>query len=661
MKKMNRSTLTLRIAAIETMELRRLLSTVTGSVFNDFYRDGLRGDSEVGLSGRTVYADYNYNRSLDAGEPRAITNAVGIYSLEVRPEQVDLRVVINPGEEITLGYGATNIWLPQVNGLVTGNNFPIALPPPTNPVVSGTVFLDSNGNGLFDAGETPLAGRVVYGDLNNDSIYQTWPVEPVTTTNLDGSYTINVSQRPYNVTLRVLLESGEVSSGVFVSNAGQGASGQNIPVRIVSSVVSGRIFADSNRNRQVDPGEAGLAARTVYADYNYNGMFDAGEPSALTDANGNYTLATRSQYVQLSIVINPGEETTLGYGANSIWIALVNGATSDVNIGIASASPTNQVTGRVYFDSNRDGTYDTGEPGQPNRTVFADYNYNGVLDAGEPSTTTDFNGNYVLVTRSQYVELRMILNSGEVITLGYGAQNIWIPAVNGTVGGKNFGIAPARTSSIEFHPYSDFNGNNVVDPNESYSLSQLNPRLVGWLDLDGNDTQELSIGERSIVRGGEPSEVYYSLAGLSPGVFQFYLRVERTGGSITGGHRVQVAATGNDVSLSLGIQGLALAGGIDFFIDSNGNGVADSGDREHVQNDPAFNSTHALFYDRDGDNVRDADEDMIELIWSHYLSATAQIGTFTIGGLLPGERITTSASVIVGPTSTSPQVGIHPA
>lgn len=501
------------------MELRQLLSTVTGSVFNDFYRDGLRGDSEVGLSGRTVYADYNYNRSLDAGEPRAITNAVGIYSLEVRPEQVDLRVVINPGEEITLGYGATNIWLPQVSGLVTGNNFPIALPLPTNPVVSGTVFLDSNGNGLFDAGETPLAGRVVYGDLNNDGTYQTWPVEPVTTTNLDGSYTINVSQRPYNVTLRVLLESGEVSSGLFVSNAGQGASGQNIPVRIVSSVVSGRIFADSNRNRQVDPGEAGLAARTVYADYNYNGMFDAGEPSTLTDANGHYALATRSQYVQLSLVLNPGEETTLGYGANSIWIPLVNGATSGVNIGIASASPTNQVTGRVYFDSNRNGTYDTGEPGQPNRTVFADYNYNGVLDAGEPRAITDANGNYVLPTRAQHVDLRMVLNPNEVLTLGYGAQNIWIPTVNGTVSGKNFSIAGGY--GIRFRYFADYNLDGVWNHENETALPN-DHGVFAFIDSNANDRYDA--GEIiSELTGTQYGVDAVWLRGVPPGTYRVVL------------------------------------------------------------------------------------------------------------------------------------------
>jgi len=39
-----------------------------------------------------------------------------------------------------------------------------------------------------------------------------------------------------------------------------------------------------------DEGEPGLANWRIYADLNDNSAFDIGEPSAVTDANGNYSI-----------------------------------------------------------------------------------------------------------------------------------------------------------------------------------------------------------------------------------------------------------------------------------------------------------------------------------------------------------------------------------
>jgi serine-aspartate repeat-containing protein C/D/E len=54
--------------------------------------------------------------------------------------------------------------------------------------------------------------------------------------------------------------------------------------------VSGQVFNDLNGNGVQDPGEPGLAGWRVYLDGNGNGQYDFWEPSAVTDANGNYTL-----------------------------------------------------------------------------------------------------------------------------------------------------------------------------------------------------------------------------------------------------------------------------------------------------------------------------------------------------------------------------------
>ena len=54
--------------------------------------------------------------------------------------------------------------------------------------------------------------------------------------------------------------------------------------------IQGTLWNDLNGNGVQDNGEAGLAGRKVYVDENHNRVWDAGEPFALTDANGNYAI-----------------------------------------------------------------------------------------------------------------------------------------------------------------------------------------------------------------------------------------------------------------------------------------------------------------------------------------------------------------------------------
>jgi SdrD B-like domain/Calx-beta domain/Metallo-peptidase family M12B Reprolysin-like len=54
--------------------------------------------------------------------------------------------------------------------------------------------------------------------------------------------------------------------------------------------LAGSIWNDLNENSLRDAGESGIAGRTVYVDQNSNGKFDAGERSATTDSNGNYSI-----------------------------------------------------------------------------------------------------------------------------------------------------------------------------------------------------------------------------------------------------------------------------------------------------------------------------------------------------------------------------------
>ncbi len=70
------------LAKLEWLEGRLLLSSVSGSAWNDFDGDGARGASESALAGWSVYLDQNRNRTRDAGELFTFTDAGGAYAFQ---------------------------------------------------------------------------------------------------------------------------------------------------------------------------------------------------------------------------------------------------------------------------------------------------------------------------------------------------------------------------------------------------------------------------------------------------------------------------------------------------------------------------------------------------------------------------------------------------
>jgi hypothetical protein len=70
-------------------------------------------------------------------------------------------------------------------------------------------------------------------------------------------------------------------------------SGQAITITAApfGNTITGQLFNDLNNNGVKDPGEPGLAGWTVYRDLGRSGVFQAGDPTAVTDSNGNYTFA----------------------------------------------------------------------------------------------------------------------------------------------------------------------------------------------------------------------------------------------------------------------------------------------------------------------------------------------------------------------------------
>ena len=66
---------TLTRAVLETLEQRRLLANIAGSVFNDLNGDGAFVAPEAGLAGWTVFRDANGNGAFDVNPSTALPSA----------------------------------------------------------------------------------------------------------------------------------------------------------------------------------------------------------------------------------------------------------------------------------------------------------------------------------------------------------------------------------------------------------------------------------------------------------------------------------------------------------------------------------------------------------------------------------------------------------
>lgn len=182
-----------------TLRTGRAGGSVTGTVFADNNRDGKRVN-EPGISGITVFADLDGNGLLDATDPVAVSDANGNYSLNVRPGTFQIITLGTSGFAATT---PTSVSRTVVTGQSTKVDFGFNQ---VTPSISGTAFVDTDGDGIRDAGERGLAGVYVYFDLDGDNRPDLG--EPGTNTASDGTYSLNFPTGSGPFTLRSDLDPG---------------------------------------------------------------------------------------------------------------------------------------------------------------------------------------------------------------------------------------------------------------------------------------------------------------------------------------------------------------------------------------------------------------------------------------------------------------------
>jgi hypothetical protein len=195
----NSRTITLRgsqnLTGILFGQYQRQESGITGTVFADKNKDGIRNADEPGLAGATVYLDTNNNSVLDAGEQSLLTssdlfytpavNEAGTYAFTHLPAgnyvvRMILPDTLSATPAAQLVHNVTVAAAQRVDNVNTAGVYRAAQ-------IRGTKFVDANRNLLRDTDESPIIGATVYVDMDRDDILDDG--EPICITGSDGSYT----------------------------------------------------------------------------------------------------------------------------------------------------------------------------------------------------------------------------------------------------------------------------------------------------------------------------------------------------------------------------------------------------------------------------------------------------------------------------------------
>ena len=380
------------------------ITTTTDAAGNYIFANLPAGSYSVEVDTSSLPSGY-----AQTGDPDATCPGGGCDNRTTQP------LVLAPGDvylNADFGYQPTGasgaigntVWFnPNGNSTVDAGEYGI-------PGVSVALIQDSNGNGVWDAGEPIIATDIT--DSNGQYNFTGLPLDDG---DGDADYLVWV-----NDTDNVL---GELIPNYDADGLNNPASGLET-TGISAAAVSAVSPTNTNQNfgygpEAIAPAEVGVIGDTIFLDRNGNGSFDPGEglenveiellsnlgtliETTRTDENGHYAFGgvadgTYTIRVVQSTLPNGGagltnsidpDTSAPGNSESSVTLAAGNRINLDQDFGYIASNP-GAISGTLWVDSNADGTLT--ESGRFEGVTIALLDADGDVIA---TTTTDNAGNY---------------------------------------------------------------------------------------------------------------------------------------------------------------------------------------------------------------------------------------------------------------------------
>jgi protocatechuate 3,4-dioxygenase beta subunit len=500
-----------------------------------------------------------------------------------------------------------------------------------NNAIGDFVWKDLNENGLQDASEPGVAGinvtlfdasGLVYGhtvtDANGSYLFAGLP---------NGTYSVKFSNLPSDLTFTKqttnTTNGSDPNSGGFtpqVTVTG-GQTNRDLDAGLVTapnlpSVASlgDKVWYDLNNNGLQDASEPGVGAVKVYL-YDATGVIKI--DSTYTDALGNYmfyNLGAGTYVVGFALNTLPANSTVTTMNADGQGIAGANNSDANmttgktapitlgagaevrtVDMGIVPAVGTSTVGDFVWFDLDKDGIQDAGEPGVAGVTV-ALFDAQGTQVA---ATTTDANGKYLFanVLPGQYTVGFNNFPSGYALTT----------KTAGTANGSDPDFVTRRTA-----PFTVAANTNVTDIDAGL-ITNTRASLGNyvWHDADNDGVQDAgedpvpnvkvklynSVGTE-IAQTTTDLNGKYNFSNLLPGTYSVGFSSQFSTLVFTTKEASASSDTGSNANTTTGLtDNITLAAG-------QYNPTIDAG----IIANPSGSVGNYVWYDLDKDGIQDANE-----------------------------------------------------
>jgi large repetitive protein len=558
-------------SAATNYRFAELGTVISGTVYRDSNRNGVKETGEPGIANVSVALK-------DAGNALVASTTTASDGTYAFPSQ--------PG-------GSYTISETQPAGYQSGpehasNDVPFALVAGTPATVNfgesagsfaGTVFLDSNNNGVKDGAEIGLPGVTITlsgTDANNAAVNATTTTGAAGTYGfsdlLSGTYVITETQPAVfgdgQEVPGVGNVGGTVGNDVYSAISlpvGAQATGYNFAE--TGSAVTGVVYRDANRDGTQQAGDTGLNAVTVT-------LQDASHATVATT-----TTATDGSYLFGGVPAGNYfvvETQPAGYGSSTTSpdsVAIVVPAGGAATASFADTLST--LAGAVFIDLNNNGVRDSGEPGISGVTITIT-GTNAAAQVVNRSAASDASGNFVFIdlltpngagyTLSEPMQPAAYADGADAAgsaggTAGNDVVTAIHLAINTDATGYTFG---ERGTTLTGVVYKDMNGDSVRDAGD--------PGIAG-VTLTLKDGSNTTVATTTTAVDGS-----YSFAGLPAGNYTVVETQPVGYGSSTASpdSRNVTVPPGGSATADFAEVTSSLAGFV--FADTNVNGARDAGE-----------------------------------------------------------------------------------